>query len=113
MDYFFLVGVIETGKNSIHVFEEILKLQKELDTRILTLGRKAKQAKLLLDILYKKPILDASEIAELLAVSKPTAYNLIKNFVQLEILEEMTGWQRNKKFAFSRYIELFSMTENV
>ncbi|MFT5168023.1 MAG: Fic family protein [Saprospiraceae bacterium] len=44
---FFLVGVIETAKKSIETFDSILKLQKELDSKLQFLGSRAIKAKLI------------------------------------------------------------------
>lgn len=37
---FFLNGIIETSKNSIKTFDEIIKLKKEVDNKLATIGKK-------------------------------------------------------------------------
>ncbi len=104
---FFLTGIIETSEKSISTFNKILKLKAKADDHILKLGSKAKKAKILLDGLFKKPIMEAYEVGLLLGVSKPTAYSYIKTFIKLGILEEKTGFQRNQIFIFKKYLDLF------
>lgn len=104
---FFLTGIIETSEKSISTFNKILKLKTKADEHILKLGSKAKKAKVLLDELFKKPIIEAYEVGQLLLVSNPTAYSYIKAFIKLGILVEKTGFQRNQIFVFKKYLDLF------
>ncbi len=105
---FFLVGIIETSKNGIDTFKSILKLKEEIDDKkLVTLGAKLTNAKLLMKYLYKKPVVTAQEIKEQLNVSLPTANSLLADFEKLEILKEKTGWKRNREFEFTEYLDLF------
>ncbi|OFX21620.1 MAG: cell filamentation protein Fic [Bacteroidetes bacterium GWA2_31_9b] len=104
---FFLSGIIETSEKSISTFNKILNLKAKTDEQILKLGSKAKKAKILLDELYKKPIIEAFNVSETLGVSNPTAYSYIKEFKDLGILVERTGFQRNQIFVFQKYLDLF------
>lgn len=56
---FFLVGVIETAKNSIETFDGILKLQKEAEAKIQELGSRSSNAGLIINHLFQRPIIDA------------------------------------------------------
>ena len=47
-------------------------------------------------------------VAELLEVHASTANRLINDLVQLGILEELTGFKRNRIFTFQAYIDLFN-----
>ena len=53
------------------------------------------------------PILRTKDIAALLSISASTANRLIVEFVRLGILEEYTGYKRNRKFIFREYVDLF------
>jgi len=106
---FFLVGVIETSKSSIEVFKNILALKSKLETEVLPkLGSKVNKGQLLLTKLYQFPILSSKSVAILLDISTSTANRLIMDFVKLEILEEYTGYKRNRKFIFREYVDLFN-----
>ena len=105
---FFLVGVLETAENSIQTFHEIMKLRSELEEkRIITLGKKVPLAMKLIRYLYTKPIVDAAEVAKILAVNISTANRLIQDFEKLGILSEKTGFKRNRIFIFEKYLNLF------
>ena len=105
---FFLVGIIETSKSSVAVFKNILKLKSKLETEVLPkLGSKVKKGQILLQILYQSPVLSVGQTAMLLHTSNSTANRLIADFVKLGILEELTGYKRNRKFIFREYVDLF------
>lgn len=104
---FFLVGVIETAKNSIQTFDSILKLQKDIEVEIQKLGTRSNNAQLVLNYLFQKPIIDAQKAKEVTQLSMPSVYKLIEELVKLGILEEITGGKRSKLYAFSDYTKLF------
>lgn len=104
---FFLVGVIETAKNSISTFDSILKLQKEFEAKIQTLGSRSHNAQIILNHLFQRPIIDAQKVKELINLSFPSIYKLIDDLEKLEILTEITGAKRGKIYLCREYIKLF------
>ncbi|MCL6257942.1 Fic family protein [Aquiflexum sp. TKW24L] len=106
---FFLIGVIETTEASINTFQQILALRERVEfTQLVELGKRQQEAKKILNYLYGNPIIDSSKVAEILGVHVSTANRLIKDLVQMGILVELTGFKRNRIFAFQAYIDLFS-----
>lgn len=104
---FFLVGVIETAKNGINTFDSILKLQKEVEIKLQTLGSRSHNAQLILNHLYQRPIIDAQKVKDLTSLSSPSVYKLIEELEKLEILTEITGGKRGKIYLFREYTKLF------
>ena len=105
---FFLVGIIETSENGIDTFKTVLKLKENIEDKKLTeLGKKLPMAKQLMKYLYKKPVVNVQEIRKALKVSLPTANSIISDFERLKILNEKTGWKRNREFEFTEYLALF------
>ncbi len=104
---FFLEGVRQTSENSIQTFRSIISLRQKCEASILSLGKKTKLAKEFLHYLYSKPVVDAQDVTTAFSISLSTALRLIEDFVRLEILREITGYKRNKVFAFNKYIKLF------
>ena len=105
---FFLVGVIETAKNSIHTFQKILVLKEEAEIKkIPTLGKRAGLGLKFIKELYKNPIITTSDAAQKLDISIATASRLITDFERLLILSELTGFRRNRLFVFQDYFTLF------
>ena len=104
---FFLVGVTETAKNSINTFDQILKLQKEVDEKIQNLGSRATNARLVINNLFRHPLTNAQQVTKLTGQSPPTAYKIISVLEELKILKEFTGAKRGKQYLFQDYLALF------
>ncbi len=105
---FFLVGVIETADKSTNAFEAIVKLRENLEgKKINTLGKRVPLAKKALNYLYVKPVITVNDLITELKISKPTANAIVKDFLQLNILKEQTGFKRNRIFVFEEYMNLF------
>ena len=104
---FFLTGVVETSKSGKETFESIIVLRKKYDYQIMTLGRKAKLANEFLLILFSDPITSINDASSRLEVSFNAASRLIKDFIGLGILEEITGLSRNRLFVLNDYMRLF------
>ena len=105
---FFLQGVAETATKGRDVFRQVLALRTEVELAVLTLGKRAANARQLLNLLYRKPIVTAADIERNLSVSSPTANALIRDFEQLGLLQEITGQQRGRAYVFDRYLSLFT-----
>ena len=104
---FFLVGVTQTAKNSKLTFEKIIALRRDCEQNIISLGKRAKKGQELLKHLYSQPILNTKQIAERLEITYPSASTLAKQFENIGIFKEITGFKRNRLFMFSKYLKLF------
>ena len=104
---FFLVGVIETSKNGIRTFDNILQLQKQVDAEIQKMGSRAIKAKKVLDYLYNKPLINAEKVSEVTGVSMPSSYKLITDLEKIKVLKEITGGQRSRMYVFANYLNIF------
>jgi len=105
---FFLDGIFQTSQNAIETFKKIIELKKNIETKkIVTLGKRIKIARLLLNYLYSQPLIEPNEVADALKINISTANRLIDDFVKLGVLNEITGFKRNRIFIFKEYIDLF------
>lgn len=104
---FFTVGIIETAKRGIEIFDNILKLQKEYGAKVQTLGARSVHANKLIESLYVKPITDAHKTVNITGLSYPSAYKLLGDLEQMEIIREITGAKRGRSYTLHRYLKLF------
>lgn len=104
---FFLVGIIETAQNSIRSFDSILKLQKEIDSKIQKFGGRTNNAQLIVNYLFQHPILNIHKAKEITGLSLPSVYKLIEKIEEIGIINEITGAKRGKLYLFKDYINLF------
>ncbi|EKE02061.1 MAG: Fic family protein [uncultured bacterium] len=104
---FFLKGVIETSKNSIYAFEKIAKLRREAQQKVMSISRKPQRRIEFLNMLYSKPTLSVKAVSKEFNLSTPAANKLVKDFVDVGILQEKTGYKRNRYFVFEDYLKIF------
>lgn len=104
---FFLTGVIATAEKGIQTFDEILQLQKNLEVKLKDLGSRSGDAFRLVEYLYRKPVVNAMTVSEVIGKTLQPAYNLIAEFEKREILKEITGGERGKLYMFEDYVNLF------
>lgn len=104
---FFLTGVAETAANGRNTFQQVLLLRTECEARMHELGRRGKSGLQLLRLLYRKPVVTVAEVSAALKVSAPTANGLVADFERFGLLKELTGYARNRQFAFETYLRLF------
>jgi Fic family protein len=104
---FFLNAVITTSDKGKNTFIGIFKLREKFENRILSLGRKTQSAKKLLQFLYSKPIVTTQDVREELKISERSARDLIQEMTRIELLQEVTGYKRNRVYSFKSYLDLF------
>ncbi len=105
---FFLVGVRETAEDATDTFQKIIALKEEVSLKCLNqLGKRLILGQKLIQELYKKPVTNAQQVAQMLNVTTTTANRLIAEFQKLGILQEKTGYRRNRMFVFTEYLQLF------
>ncbi len=104
---FFLVAVITTAEKGQETFKSILALKNEVDGQIVSLGRRAENARNLLMHLYQKPLITANHVAKTLNLAPRASNALLKDMEEIGILKEMTGFKRNRLFVFEKYLRLF------
>lgn len=106
---FFLSAIIETAKKGKETFTKILELKNDIHQLIITFGKKAENAQKLINHLYANPIVNLADVMEATQLSKQASNQLIKDFLNKQILVELTGNQRNRLFYFKTYYELFTV----
>jgi Fic family protein len=104
---FFLQAVIDTSEKGKHTFDNILKLHRNTESKLVKLGRRAENARKLLMHLYQSPVTTVKQVKDFLHINYIPASKLVNSLVEMNILEETTGYSRNRIFIFSSYIDSF------
>ena len=105
---FFLEGVIQTADEAVSATRRILA-RFEQDRRALEgLGRAAGSALRVHDYLKKKPISGIREIEKAVRLSYPTVASALESMKKRRIVEEITGYRRNRVFAYAPYVAVLS-----
>lgn len=104
---FFVEGVAITGDKAVDTTRKILKLREKDIHKVMTLPRASEKGKVLLDFLYKAPLVQIKTVERVTGLKNPNALALVSKFIKLGILKEITGQKRNRIFSYKDYIDLF------
>jgi Fic family protein len=105
---FFLNGVHDTSRQAVQTARRILELAEKDMKRLEGLGRRAGSAIRVLRQLQRKPIISVPSTAAALGLSPPTVYSVIKDLMDLDILRELTGKQRDRLYAYDSYLKILT-----
>ena len=108
---FYLSCVHESAQNGIDVAQQLFTLLGK-DRRHLTGHARATVAAIqLLDMLPEHPMVTVPRASELLKTTAPTARKAIDILAELGVLRETTGKQRDRVFAYHKYLQILTDDE--
>jgi len=105
---FFLRGVTDVSREATETARRILVLREQHRAAITEhLGRAAGNGHRVLEHLYEHPIVSVHDVQELTGTTYPAANQLVARLADVDILREVTGQTRNRRFRYQHYIDLF------
>ncbi len=108
---FFLRGVAAVSKEATETARRILALREEHRAAVTSrLGRTAANGHLVLEHLYRRPILSVTDVRDLTGTSYAAANDLVSRLAEIGVLHEITGQKRNRRFRYQPYIDIFNDT---
>lgn len=108
---FFLHGVIEVAAEAAETARRILYLREQHRASITgQLGRAAGNGHKVLESLFDRPIVSVNDVQRMTGTTYAAANSLVSRLVELDVLSEMTGYARNRRFRYAPYIALFNDT---
>jgi len=104
---FFLRGVAEVSDDAVQTARNILALRETVRQTVTEKLSNSTAGLTLVDYLFERPMIAVKMAQERLDCSYVTANNVIVQFEKLGLLEETTGWKRNRRYRFKPYLDLF------
>lgn len=109
---FFLDGVAIIATEAIETSKKINILRQKDVVKIQSLGRRAKTGVIVLENLYKLPIVSVKKVEGWTQLSRPQANDLVRKLVELEILEQRDkDVEYGREFWYKNYLNLFISKE--
>ncbi|MHB1021364.1 MAG: Fic family protein [Acidobacteriaceae bacterium] len=105
---FFLEGAETTAKQAADTAVELIRLFESDRKRIQSLGRSALSTLRVHEHMQKRPLINIGVAARALNLSIPTVNSALKRLEELGIAKETTGRERDRLFAYTRYLEIVS-----
>ena len=105
---FFLEGTESTAKQAADTAVELIRLFDTDRKRIQSIGRASLSALRVHEYMQKKPLIKISLAAKALGLSVPTVTSALAHLQRLQIANEITGRERDRIFAYTRYLDVVS-----
>jgi len=105
---FFLRGVLETAQDAVRTGKALTSLFGADRERILALGRRAGSALRVPEALQSRPLATIPVLCARSGLTFPTVSAALEVLAPLDIVQEITGKQRNRVFAYRAYMDLLS-----
>ncbi len=105
---FFLRGIVETSEEATRTAREIITLKDGLITRLYEHAISSIHAVRLIDLLFRKPLISATDAVGSLGLSKESVSELIRRFEKAGILSEISGKRRYRRYLFKEYVDLIA-----
>lgn len=103
---FFLRGILEVSTAATNTARDIVMLRDRLQQTIRG-STNAGYGFALLDHFFEQPILSIKQAEQRLGCVYKTAARLMEEFEAAQIVREITGQKRNKRYRFEPYVALF------
>ncbi|HMD97012.1 MAG TPA: Fic family protein [Terriglobia bacterium] len=104
---FFVRGVDEVSQEATETARTILNLREGHRQTIAAKLAGSANGLQLLDALFEQPVVTIRRVEQRLGCVYAAASKLVDQFVGLGLLEEVTGFQRNRRFRYEPYLALF------
>lgn len=108
---FFLRGVKEVATEANETARKILALREAHRTILGSEGKASGNLLRALDVLFEHPVVTVRSMEKWLTVTFATANKIVSRLEELGLLTEITGYQRNRRFKYAPYLELFEASE--
>jgi Fic family protein len=103
---FFLDGIAAAAQEAADTAERTFRLFANDRKKIQELRRAAASALRVQELLQRNPFVRIRTAAKALKLTIPTVTSALNHLVQLGIVKEVSGKQRDRLFAYSRYVNM-------
>jgi len=103
---FFLIGVKEVAEQANAAAKRISGIFEADAQKISNLKRAAMMARKVHEVMRQRPIVTIALITKLCDTTAPTATNALRNLEKLGVVLEVTGKERGRIYAYTKYLEV-------
>jgi Fic family protein len=103
---FFLEAVYESSKDSVKTIDNLTSLHDKYYLKIESLGRRAKNAIRVFEYLESNPIIEIQQTAKELHIAFNTMSSIVKDLINIGVLEQTSTQSRNRTFVYKEYLEI-------
>jgi len=104
---FYLRGIYEVSREAATKAGTIIDMRERHRSLLLHEMRNNPKGLTLLDYLFEQPMVSIKMVQQHLQCAYNPANNLVKDFIRLGLLREVTGQRRNRRYCYDPYLNLF------
>ena len=105
---FFLRAVAESAAQSADEIRQVVALrERHRSALVSSLGHAVGRGLRVLERLFRGPVATVKHVRAITGTSYVAANHLVARLVQLGVLEEFTGYRRNRVFVYGGYLRVF------
>ncbi|MCL2030449.1 MAG: Fic family protein [Oscillospiraceae bacterium] len=108
---FFLSAAIDTAKSAKNKFSKAVCVVQQLNERAINIKGRAENVHAILNAFYLEPLLGMKDICEKAGLPQATVSVIVNDMHKNELLEEITGFSRNKVYMLTDYVHAFKTSE--
>lgn len=103
---FFLEAVYESAKDAVETIDKLTALHDKNCAKITNLGRRAKNGMRVFEYLASNPIIEIKKTSQELDIAFNTISSVIKDLINIGVLEQTSTQSRNRTFVYKEYLEI-------
>ena len=103
---FFLEAVYESAKDAVETIDKLTALHYKNCAKITNLGRRAKNGMRVFEYLESNPIIEIKKTSQELDIAFNTISSVIKDLINIGVLEQTSTQSRNRTFVYKEYLEI-------
>jgi len=103
---FFLRGVASVAEEACGTSNKIIDLKNKDKNKIIKTCKETSKAAVFYEKIFDKPIVSINDVMKIMNTTFPTATDICKKLIRLDVLKEITGKERNKLFAYKKYLDI-------
>ncbi len=104
---FFMRGVEQSAKNAARALIKTQALKEKTTGEIHKIFKRSGKPLMLLDLLFRQPIINAEEAAQACGITYAAGRRLAVKMTKAKILRETAGRTRRRLFVFDSYLDIF------
>jgi len=108
---FFLSASIDTAKSAKIKFNNAVHVVQELNERAFTVKGLIENVRAILNLFFLNPMLGMRDICEKAKLPQATVSGIVNDMQRNGLLEETTGFSRNKVYLLRCYFDVFKINE--
>ena len=109
---FFAVAVESAARQAVAAVKDLNELGAADRERIRSLGRVASSCLHVYDAMFARPVSRIGDIVARTKQSNNTVVRMLERLQELHIVEEVTGYRRNRVYRYPRYLAILGREED-